>query len=93
MSKRVVSLRATYLSLRAVARLGGVTPQRLRRYEAEGLIAADRVIEGEREERLYQMAVVHRVRRIRSYESIGVNLAGIEVILRLLEQRGGRSKR
>lgn len=90
---RRVSIRGTYLSPRAVARLGGVTPRRLRRYEEEGLIVAERVIQGEREERLYAMSVVHRVRRIRSYESIGVNLAGIEVILRLLEQQARRSSR
>ena len=90
---RRVGTRATYLSQRAVARLGGVSPQRLRRYEEEGLIVAERVLHGESEERLYQMTVVHRVRRIRSYETLGVNLAGIEVILRLLEQRGRVSRR
>ena len=92
MSRRVVT-RASYLNQRAVARLGGVTPQRLRRYEEEGLIVGETILRGDREERLYQMTVVHRVRRIRSYEAIGVNLAGIEVILRLLEQRGRASRR
>ncbi len=81
----------TYLSLHAVTRLTGVTPQRLRRYEEEGLLLADHVIAAEGGRRLYATTLVTRIRRIRSYEQIGVNLAGIEVILRLLEQgRRGR---
>ncbi len=88
-----VRLRRSYLPLRAVARLGGVTPSRVRRYEAQGLIVADHVIEGDGGERLYEVSVVHLVRRIRSYEVIGVNLPGIEVILRLLEQRPRRGRR
>lgn len=90
---RPVRVRTTYISLRALARLGGVSPQHVRRYEAEGLLLADRIIQTESGERLYDISVVHRVRRIRSYEAVGVNLAGIEVILRLLEQRGRRTRR
>ena len=86
-------LRATYLPLRAVARLGGVTPSRIRRYEAEGLIVSDQVIVGERGERLYETSVVTLVRRIRSYEAVGVNLPGIELILRLLQRQSTRGRR
>jgi len=89
---RRVRVQATYLPLRTVARLGGVTPSRVRRYEAEGLIVADRVIEGAGGERLYEVSVVRLVRRIRSYEVIGVNLPGIEVILRLLEQQAKKRR-
>lgn len=89
---RRVRTRRTYLSLQAVARMGGVSPQRVRRYEAEGLILADRVLESDSGVHLYELSVVHLVRRIRSYEVVGVNLAGIEVILRLLEQQAGRRK-
>jgi DNA-binding transcriptional MerR regulator len=81
-------VRATYLSLRAVARLSGVPASRVRRYDAEGLIWSDCVIEGAGGGRLYTTSVVRLVRRIHSYERVGVNLAGIEVILRLLEQQG-----
>ena len=88
-----IRTRGSYLPLRTVARLGGVTPSRVRRYEAEGLIVADRVIEGDNGERLYEISVIRLVRRIRSYEEIGVNLPGIEVILRLLEQRSRRGRR
>jgi len=84
---RSLRVRSSYLSIRAVARLTGVPPQRLRRYEEEGLLLADQVISAESGERLYAASLVQRIRRIRSYEEIGVNLAGIEVILRLLEQR------
>lgn len=84
---RPVRLRGSYLSVRAVSRLTGVPPQRLRRYEEEGLLVSDQVICAESGERLYATTLVQRIRRIRSYEQIGVNLAGIEVILRLLEQR------
>jgi DNA-binding transcriptional MerR regulator len=84
-------VRASYLSLQAVARLSGVPPSRVRRYDAEGLIWSDSVIDAGGGRRLYATSVVRLVRRIHSYERIGVNLAGIEVILRLLEQRrGGR---
>lgn len=84
--------RAAYLSLRAVARLSGVPAARVRRYTEEGLIWEDRVLRVEGGERLYDTSVVRLVRRIRSYEEIGVNLAGIEVILRLLEQRPRRRR-
>lgn len=89
---RAVRLRGSYLSLRAVSRLSGVPAARVRRYEAEGLIWEDRVIIGPGGERLYETSVVHLVRRIRSYEEIGVNLAGVEVILRLLEQRRSQER-
>ena len=83
---------AAYLSPHAVARLSGVSVHRLRRYDSEGLIFSERVITAENGQRLYEASVVSLVRRIRSYETIGVNFAGIEVILRLLEQRRRKSR-
>lgn len=85
-------VRASYLSLRAVARLSGVSPTRVRRYDSEGLIWSDRVIERADGERLYEASVVYLVRRIHSYERLGVNFAGIEIILRLLQNRGGSGR-
>jgi DNA-binding transcriptional MerR regulator len=85
MSERL-RVRRTFLTLEAVSRLSGVPLQRIRRYESEGLIVADHRFDDEYGEPLYEVSVVHRIRRIRSYEAIGVNLPGVDVILRLLDQ-------
>ncbi|MCH8273783.1 MAG: MerR family transcriptional regulator [Armatimonadetes bacterium] len=66
------------------ARLCGVHPQTLRAYERQGLVSPTR--EGVKN-RLYSESDVERVRRIqRLTRELGVNLAGVEVILRLLDQ-------
>jgi MerR family transcriptional regulator/heat shock protein HspR len=66
------------------ARLCGVHPQTLRQYERMGLISPAR--EGEKN-RLYSEADVERVRQIqRLTRDMGVNLAGVEIILKLLDQ-------
>lgn len=66
------------------AKLCGVHPQTLRAYERQGLISPKRE---KRKNRLYSEADVERVRRIqRLTQELGVNLAGVEVILRLLDQ-------
>jgi MerR family transcriptional regulator/heat shock protein HspR len=65
------------------ARLAGVSPGRLRRYERAGLIRP--TVHGRA--RLYSAAQLAEVRRIRRlHEVLGINLAGIDVILRLLRQ-------
>lgn len=65
------------------SRLCGVHPQTLRQYERLGLIQPSRV--GQKN-RLYSEADIERVRRIqRLTQEVGVNLAGVEIILRLLE--------
>lgn len=65
------------------ASLCGVHPQTLRQYERLGLVAPSRV--GSKN-RLYSDADVRRVRRIqRLTQEMGVNLAGVELILRLLD--------
>lgn len=75
------------LTEEAVVRLAGISRNALRRYQAEGLVIVHEVIVRQRRrERLYDRSTVQRVRRIRSYETIGINLAGIDIILRLLEQ-------
>ncbi len=65
------------------ASLCGVHPQTLRQYERLGLITPNRV--GSKN-RLYSENDIRRVRRIqRLTQEMGVNLAGVELILRLLD--------
>lgn len=66
------------------ARLCGVHPQTLRTYERMGLVCPAREKE---KNRLYSQTDVERVKQIqRLTQDLGVNLAGVEVILRLLDQ-------
>jgi MerR family transcriptional regulator/heat shock protein HspR len=66
------------------ARMCGLHPQTLRLYERLGLIQPHRV--GNRK-RLYSEADIARLRRIqRLTQQMGVNLAGVEIILRLLDR-------
>ena len=66
------------------ARMVGLHAQTLRYYERVGLVMPSR--SGGRH-RLYSMADVERLRRIKTYvDEMGVNLAGAEVALRLTEQ-------
>src|ERR1700722_8975885 len=63
--------------------LCGVHPQTLRQYERLGLVVPSRV---GAKNRLYSELDILRVRRIqRLTQQMGVNLAGVELILRLLE--------
>lgn len=65
------------------ASLCGVHPQTLRQYERLGLVAPSRV--GSKN-RLYSDSDIRRVRRVqRLTQEMGVNLAGVELILRLLD--------
>lgn len=65
------------------AQLCGVHPQTLRQYERLGLVIPSRV--GSKN-RLYSELDIQQVRRIqRLTQEMGVNLAGVELILRLLE--------
>lgn len=65
------------------AQLCGVHPQTLRQYERLGLVIPSRV---GAKNRLYSELDILRVRRIqRLTQQMGVNLAGVEVIMRLLE--------
>ncbi|HET6453741.1 MAG TPA: helix-turn-helix transcriptional regulator [Armatimonadota bacterium] len=66
------------------AKLCEVHPQTLRMYERVGLIRPQRV---SRKNRMYSDADIERLRRIQHLtHDMGVNLAGVDVILRLLEQ-------
>ncbi|GAB4414056.1 MAG: hypothetical protein Kow00106_09060 [Anaerolineae bacterium] len=67
-----------------VARMVDLHPQTIRNYEELGLVVPRRT-EGNR--RLYSPAEVERLRKInRLTQELGVNLAGVEVILHMTEQ-------
>lgn len=66
------------------ARLCEMHPQTLRMYERAGLIKPERV--GSKN-RLYSDADIERLRQIQRFtHDLGVNLAGVEVILSLLKR-------
>ena len=66
------------------ARMLGVQTQTLRYYERLGLIEPARTGGNQR---VFSRADIERVRRIRGFmDDLGVNLAGVEVILRLVDR-------
>ncbi|MGQ9656319.1 MAG: heat shock protein transcriptional repressor HspR [Fimbriimonadales bacterium] len=81
--KKTPSDEPVYL-ISIAARMCGLHPQTLRLYERLGLIQPHRVGNSKR---LYSEADIARLRRIqRLTQQMGVNLAGVEIILRLLER-------
>ncbi len=67
-----------------VARLVDLHPQTLRNYEQLGLVVPSRT---DGNIRLYSQAEVERLRKInRLTQELGVNLAGVEVILHMADQ-------
>lgn len=67
-----------------VARMVELHPQTLRNYEQEGLVVPQR---SEGNIRLYSPREVDRLRKInRLTQELGVNLAGVEIILRMADQ-------
>ncbi len=65
------------------SQLCGVHPQTLRQYERLGLVVPSRV---GAKNRLYSEVDIERVKQIqRLTQEMGVNLAGVEIILRLLD--------
>jgi len=58
-------------------------PQTLRMYERTGLVVPQRT---RGNARLYSDHDLERIRRVQTYTSMGVNLAGIEIIFRLLDR-------
>ena len=81
--KKMPSDEPVYL-ISVAARMCGLHPQTLRLYERLGLVQPHRVGNSKR---LYSEADIARLRRIqRLTQQMGVNLAGVEIILRLLER-------
>lgn len=76
--------REEYVLIGTVARRFGVHPQTLRLYEREGLIRPARSTGNTR---LYDLETVERLEIILTLtRDLGVNLAGVEVILRMTER-------
>ena len=66
------------------ARILGVQTQTLRYYESLGLVEPARTRGGQR---VYSRRDVERVQRMRSLiDDLGVNLAGVEVVMKLLDR-------
>ena len=64
----------------AVAELYGVHPQTLRLYEREGLLRPSRT---EGNTRVYTDTDLERLQMIRNLRELGVNLAGVDIILNM----------
>jgi MerR family transcriptional regulator/heat shock protein HspR len=73
-----------YFSISIVAKTYGIHPQTLRMYEREGLLKPSRT---EGNTRLYAREDVERLEDILSLtRDLGVNLAGVDIILKMREQ-------
>jgi MerR family transcriptional regulator/heat shock protein HspR len=73
-----------YVMISVVAEQYGIHPQTLRLYEREGLIVPQRSAGNTR---LYDEAAIQRLEAILTLtRDLGVNLAGVELILKLREQ-------
>ena len=73
------------------AQLANMHPQTLRMYEARGLIEPQRSPKGTR---LYSQEDVEKLRRIQEMTAdLGLNLAGVERVLRLEEEIAGMQER
>lgn len=86
MSTRSLSDEPVYV-MHVAARMVGVHPQTLRLYERVGLVKPRRVNNCDHGNRLYSELDIERLKQIqRLTQGMGVNLAGVEIILNLLEQ-------
>lgn len=75
---------ATYCSLETAARLVRLPPAHVRRYVRAGLVRPARI---EGRVTLFGDAELARLRRIRRLrDDLGLNTAGMEVVLRLLDE-------
>ena len=73
-----------YFSISVVARTYGIHPQTLRMYEREGLLQPSR---SEGNTRLYSQDDIERLESILNLtRDLGVNLAGVDIILNMREQ-------
>lgn len=72
-----------YFVISVVSKMLKVHPQTIRHYEKLGLLAPHRT---DGNMRLYSKRDVERLEQICSYTNLGVNLAGVEIIVKLLEK-------
>lgn len=77
-------IREPVYMISVAAQLTGLHPQTVRLYEKLGLVSPSRV---SNKNRLYSEADIERLLQIRRFtQEMGVNLAGVEVILDLLQK-------
>jgi MerR family transcriptional regulator/heat shock protein HspR len=87
---QVASDRGVFM-ISVAAQLANMHPQTLRMYEARGLIEPQRSPKGTR---LYSQEDVEKLRRIQEMTAeLGLNLAGVERVLRLEEEIDGMHAR
>ena len=72
-----------YFVISVVSKMLDIHPQTIRHYERLGLISPHRT---EGNIRLYSRKDIDRLEQICSFTNLGVNLAGVEVIVSLLEK-------
>lgn len=76
-----------YYRIEVVSELLELPRAQIRRYEQEGLISPSAGLEGEGRQHLYTEEDLRRLRRIRRLQrDLGLNLAGLQVAVRLLDQ-------
>jgi MerR family transcriptional regulator, heat shock protein HspR len=66
-----------------VSEMLGLHPQTIRNYERIGLVRPSRT---NGNMRLFSAEDIDRLRKIQSYTNMGVNLAGVEIIIKILDQ-------
>ena len=86
--RRITKSGSRYFSLEAVCEILDLSPRKITLYERRGLIHGRRIQTPPDPPRaIYPPEEVRRLRRILLLtKEMGVNLAGVEIILRLLEQ-------
>lgn len=71
-----------YFHISAVSEILNLHPQTIRNYERMGLVKPART---DGKVRLFSRNDINRVKKIYTYTNMGVNLAGVEIILKLLD--------
>lgn len=81
----------SFFAISIVSRMTGLHSQTLRYYERAGLVEPSR---SKGNIRLYSVSDVEKIRQVKTLiDELGVNLAGVEVILRMIERTKEIQKR
>lgn len=80
----VVTMNEHYYTIKAAAELVGMHQQSLRMYERRGLIAPQRSVGNIRRFSATDIEQIRFIKRL--IDDLGVNLAGVEVIMRMRRQ-------
>lgn len=73
-----------YFHISVVSEMLNIHPQTVRNYERRLLLSPSRT---QGNMRLFSQLDVEKIKKIHTYTKLGVNLAGVEIIMKLLEQR------